>query len=82
MSEPDTMVLSLLREIRAEINRRFSEMDQRFDGVDGRFDRLEKVENIHQAMLGESVLGRYAVAEVEERPEQLEKRLAALEGRH
>jgi hypothetical protein len=82
MAEPDSMILPLLREIRAEINRRFTEMDARFDGVDGRFDRLEKkVENIRQAMLGESVLGRYAAAEVEERLDQLERRLTALEER-
>ena len=76
MVEPESMILVLLREIRTE-------MSTRFDTMDGRFDRLEKrVDNIRQAMLGESVLGRYAVAEVEERLERIEKRLEALEGHH
>ncbi len=75
MAEPDNLVLVHLREIRTEMN-------ARFDKVDERFDRLEKkVENVKQAAFGESVLGRYAAAEVEERLEQIEKRLTALEER-
>ena len=57
-------------------------MDQRFAQADTRFDRLEKrLENVRQAAIGESVLGRYAAAEVEERLEPIDKRLAALEKR-
>jgi hypothetical protein len=36
---------------------------------------------VRQAAIGESVLGRYAAAEVEERLERIDKRLAALEKR-
>ena len=36
----------------------------------------------HEFMSGESVLGRYAAANVDERPEALEKRVAALEESH
>jgi tetrahydromethanopterin S-methyltransferase subunit G len=75
VAEPDNLVPVLLRELRAD-------MDQRFVQADARFDRLEKrLENVRQAAIGESVLGRYAAAEVEERLEQIEKRLAALEMR-
>ena len=75
MAEPDNLVPVLLRELRAD-------MDQRFAQADTRFDRLEKrLENVRQAAIGESVLGRYAAAEVEERLEPIDKRLAALEKR-
>ena len=87
MSEPDNVILKLLREIRAEMNERFdalesgtnsrfAQVDKRFDGVDKRLDSLK------QAMQGESVLGRYAAAEVEERLEAIETRLARLEKGH
>ena len=75
LAEPDNLVPVLLRELRAD-------MDQRFAQADTRFDRLEKrLENVRQAAIGESVLGRYAAAEVEERLERIDKRLAALEKR-
>lgn len=71
--EPQDLVLSLLREMRAEMASRFEDSQHRFDGVD------KKLESLRQAMIGESVLGRYTVAEVEERFEKIESRLAALE---
>jgi chaperonin cofactor prefoldin len=81
MAEPDNMILVLLREMRAEMNARFEEVREEFSRVESRFDRLEKrLENIRQAAFGESVLGRYAAAEVEERLERIEKRPEALEG--
>jgi hypothetical protein len=73
MPEPDSLVLVLLREMRAEMN-------QRFDGVDTPFDRMEKrLEAVRQAAFGESLMARYTVAEVEDRLQNIEKRLAALE---
>jgi tetrahydromethanopterin S-methyltransferase subunit G len=75
MAEPDNMILPLLREIRAEINGRFDSQDQRFERIEKRLDAM------HRAINGESVLGRYAAAEVDERLDDIEKRLAALEGR-
>ncbi|MFK8250739.1 hypothetical protein [Ancylobacter terrae] len=75
MSEPDNFILKLLREIRAEMNQRFDANDKRFDAVDA------KLESLKQAMHGESVLGRYATAEFEDRIEAIEKRLDRLEKR-
>jgi len=75
MSEPDNFILKPLREIRAEMNQRFDANDKRFDALDA------KVESLKQAMHGESVLGRYATAEFEERIEAIEKRLDRLEKR-
>jgi hypothetical protein len=82
------MTLILLREMRARMEERFGSMDGRFDSVeqklaehDRRFDALEKkIDVIKQAAFAESILGRYAVTEVEERL-AIEARLAALEGR-
>ena len=84
MAEPDNMILVLLREIRAEMNSRFDamtgDMNNRFNNVDNRFERLEKkLESVKQAAFGESVLGRYAVAEVENRFDTIEQRLEKLE---
>ena len=39
----------------------------------------ERLKNLQQAMIGESVLGRYTVAQVEERLDNLELRVSALE---
>ena len=82
MAEPQDMILPLLREIRSEMKDGFSEVHRKFDAVDARFDRLEKrFDNLREAVNGESVLGRYAAAEVEGRLEAIEKRLASLESR-
>jgi hypothetical protein len=79
MAEPENMILPMLRDIRADMNKRFDEVGRQFRNVEQRFDRLEKrLDNVRQAAVGESVLGRYAAAEVEERLEQIE-RLGALE---
>jgi tetrahydromethanopterin S-methyltransferase subunit G len=67
MAEPENLILVHLQEIRAGMKDGFSKVDERFD-------RLERrIENIKQAAFGESVLGRYAAAEVEERLEQIER---------
>ncbi|QFR32797.1 hypothetical protein [Ancylobacter sp. TS-1] len=83
MSEPDNFILKLLREIRAEIDSGRQENRARFDAHDKRFDTLDaKIESLKQAMHGESVLGRYATAEFEDRIEAIEKRLEKLEKGH
>ena len=71
MAEPDNLILALLRELRAELDRQ----DKARRALEARFD------NLRQAVNGKSVLGRYATAEVEGRLEQIEKRLATLEMR-
>ena len=49
--------------------------------IDRNQEELQKrIDSLRQAMLGESVLGRYATAEFDERL-ALEQRVAALEGR-
>ena len=93
MAEPENMILPLLREMREEIRRRFEDVDRRFESLESRFDKrfdgvedrlriLEKlVRAQREAFEGESVLGRYAAKEVDERLAELERKVAALESR-
>lgn len=76
MSEPDNFILKLLREIRAEMKDGFDSAGKRLDSIDA------KIESLNQAMHGESVLGRYATAEFEDRIEAIEKPLDKLEKGH
>jgi len=73
MADPENQTLRLLRDIRNDIKRLDGKVDHVHD------DLSQRIKNLQQAMIGESVLGRYTVAEVEERLEMIEKRLAALE---
>lgn len=74
MIEPDNHTVRLLREFSDELRAFREETAANFKGMRSR------LENLRQAAIGESVLGRYTVAEVEERLDALEKRVASLEG--
>jgi polyhydroxyalkanoate synthesis regulator phasin len=83
MAGPENQTLRVLRDIRAAIKAMDQKFERRFEAVDGKFDDLRsRMDNIRQAINGESVLGRYAAAEVDERLDSLEKRIAALEESH
>lgn len=69
MAEPDNLMLIQLREFRAELSRQ----DKRHEGF------AKRQADMSQALMGETLLARYAVAEVEERLQAIESRLAALE---
>ncbi|MCJ2133379.1 hypothetical protein MKK69_04760 [Methylobacterium sp. J-026] len=80
MAEPQDMILPLLREMRTEMHTGFERVARKLEDHDVRFDKIERrFDNLRQAVNGESILGRHAAAEVEERLEAIEKRLAALE---
>ncbi|MGU3541925.1 hypothetical protein [Methylobacterium sp. A52T] len=80
MAEPQDMIVPLLKEMRAEMRAGFERIDHKLEEHDARFDKLERrFDNLREAVNGESVLGRYAAAEVEGRLEAIEKRLTALE---
>jgi uncharacterized coiled-coil protein SlyX len=75
MAEPDNLVLTLLREIRTD-------MDAGFEDVRTRLAKQDKtIESLGQAMRGETILGQYATAGVDERLDAIEKRLDAIEAR-
>jgi chaperonin cofactor prefoldin len=80
MAEPENHTLRPLRDIRAAIKA----MDGRFQAMDTKIDRnhqdlTERLDSLKRLAMGESVLGRYATAEFDERLEAIEKRVAALE---
>ena len=86
MAEPENHALHLLRDLRGAIAALDSKVDHKVDSLDKKIDRnheelKERIDSIRQAMLGESVLGRYATAEFEERLAALEQRISALERR-
>jgi hypothetical protein len=86
MAERVNHTLHVLREFREEFREFATKTDRRFDTlekkVDGSHEELkQRIENLRQAAFGESVLGRYAAAEVEERLAAIEGRLSALEQR-
>jgi len=80
MAAPENHTLRLLQEIRSAVG----VLDNRVDALDKKVDRnheelKERIESLRQAAFGESVLGRYATAEFEERISAIETRLSALE---
>jgi polyhydroxyalkanoate synthesis regulator phasin len=75
MDKPENHTLRPLREIREQLGTLDRKIDKNHREVTDRLDNLRLVAT------GESVLGRYAVAEVDERLDALEKRIAALEER-
>jgi chaperonin cofactor prefoldin len=80
VADPQDTILPLLGEIRAEVKDLGRNTERQFTTVSERLERIEgRLANMREAINGESVLGRYAAAEVEDRLEAIEKRLAALE---
>jgi hypothetical protein len=86
MPEPTDMIMPMLREMRDETRQGFAdlrgEMRSRFDEVEAGLRAVERlVKAQREAFEGESILGRYADKEVDERPTALERRVEALEAR-
>ncbi len=82
MAEPQDMIVPLLREMRADIAASRDDVRAGFATINARLDKLERrFDNLREAVNGESVLGRYAAAEVEGRLDAIERRLAQLETR-
>ena len=84
MPEPVNHTLHVLREFREEFREFVTKTDKSFDTLDKKVDRnheelKERIESLRQAAFGESVLGRYATAEFEDRISAIETRLSALE---
>lgn len=71
MAEPENQTLHLLRDIRTSVravDQKVDAVDQKVDAVDRKVDRVhddltQRLKSLQQAMIGESVLGRYTVAE-------------------
>ena len=86
MAEPKDIVIPMLKELRDEMRQGFAAVDKRFEEMeerfDKRFDRIEKRQDAQKdAFTGESILGRYAIKEVDERLAALERDVAELRAR-
>jgi hypothetical protein len=87
MPEPTDMIMPMLREMRDETRQGFadlrSKMGSRFDGLDARLRAVERLVKAQReaSFEGESILGRYAAKQVEERLSALERKVEALETR-
>jgi hypothetical protein len=84
MAEPIDHTLVLLREIRSAVTALDNKVDRIHADLDGKIDQnhedlTKRIETLRRAWYGESVLGRYAAAEVEGRLTEIENRLTALE---
>ena len=75
MKEPENHTLRLLREFRDEFR------DFRAQTTDNFARTTERIDKLARMMAGDTVLGRYAAAGVEERLTAIEKRLSTLERR-
>ncbi|WP_419830211.1 hypothetical protein [Methylobacterium sp.] len=83
MAEPQDSVLPIRRGIRTDIRDRRRNAARAFTVVNRRLDQIERRSgNLQAAVDGESLLGRYAAAEVEERVDAIETRPAALGKAH
>jgi len=79
MAEPQSQILRLLRDLREAI-RAVHEGRRRRRKLSRNHDDLKKrMDNVWQALNGVSILGRYAVADVDDRLAAIEKRLDAIE---
>lgn len=82
MAEPENQTIHLLREIRGDVKSLEKKVDSGFEQVDKRFAQVDKrIDSLRQAMHGETVLGQYATAGIDDRLESIEKRLSDLEKR-
>lgn len=82
MAESENMTLVLLGELQNRMETRFDAIDRKLAEHDGRFEVLDsKVEAVEKAAFGESLVGRYMAAEVEERLAAIEERSSMLERR-
>src|ERR1700693_3249090 len=68
MAEPENHTLHLLRELRSDIKALDKKIDDKASALDTKIDRNHEevkalFEMLRKAMVGESVLGRYATAQ-------------------
>jgi hypothetical protein len=81
MAAPVDLIVPTLREIRADSERRHAEVLERFDRVEHRIKAVEEAQRTFKhALIGDTLLGRILTGESEERVEDLQQRVRALEG--
>lgn len=80
MGEPTDMIVPLLREMRDENRREFSEIKAHLDKHTIRLDRIdERQKSFSHALAGDSLMGKMVTGDFEQRIEALEARVKELE---
>ena len=84
MAEPEDMILPMLRDMRADIERRFSEAgagsERRHAIVIARLDKLEEQQrSFRHALSADSLMSKLLTGEFEERIEALERKVKELQ---
>lgn len=86
MTEPKDMVIPMLKEMRAAIDKRFDSADKRFDGVDSRLDAVERrldtidgrQKSFNNALTADTMMSKLVTGDFEERIGALEKKVDQL----
>lgn len=87
MAEPENLVLTLLRELRADMNARFDAVDRRFEAMDQRFDTVERrLDMMHRngeralrGFIGHRAMVERTMASFEDEISGLKRRVEQLE---
>ncbi|MBC7284758.1 hypothetical protein [Hoeflea sp.] len=86
MAEPKDMVVPMLMEMRAAIDKRFDSVDQGFDGVDSRMKAIEKrldtidgrQKSFNNALTADTMMSKFVTGDFEGRIDALEKKVDEL----
>ncbi|MFY9699662.1 MAG: hypothetical protein WAK34_15305 [Rhodoplanes sp.] len=86
MADIENHTIRLLQELREEMRQSFARTEANFTRLEAKmndgFEHLsEEIEEVRRAFAGESVLGRMAAKNVDDRLTDLERRMAAIESR-
>jgi len=80
MSEPDNLVLVLLREMRADMNARFDAIENRLDAMDRRLDVMHRNgEKALRGFIGHRAMVERMMASFEDDISSLKRRVEQLE---
>jgi hypothetical protein len=79
MADPENHTLHRLRELRNDIKMMDENLERKID--QNHEEVTKRLDSLQRAIVGESILGRYATAEFEERLTAVEQRLSAIERR-
>jgi hypothetical protein len=83
MAEPSDMIMPMLRDMRAEMSRRFDGVDERLDTVDRRLAKLDATQaSFKHALTADTLMSRLLTGEFEQRIEALERQVKELAGQN
>lgn len=79
-NEPADMIMPMLREMRSEMNERFSQAETRLERVEQQLDKIQDAQkNVRQALVADTMMSRRIAGDFKERIAGLEINVAALQ---